>query len=93
MTTPSCPDSTYRFRTNNFPGNCFTSRFISRLNRATLTAELGRPLARMISSILVSSCKLTDAKMACSFSFRSSAGNTPVSPADGGRLLDGNRHP
>jgi hypothetical protein len=36
------------FRTNIFPGNCFTSRFISRLNNATLTAELGRPLARMI---------------------------------------------
>ena len=30
----------HRFRTNNFPGNCFTTRFISRLNSATDTAVL-----------------------------------------------------
>jgi hypothetical protein len=41
------PAAPYRFRTNNFPGNCFTNRFISRLNSATFTAELGKPLARM----------------------------------------------
>jgi dTDP-4-amino-4,6-dideoxygalactose transaminase len=42
------------FRTNSFPGNCFTTRFISRLRSATLTAELGRPLPRMTSSMLIS---------------------------------------
>ncbi len=67
------------FLTNNFPGNCFTSRFISRLNSATFTAELGRPLARMISSMLVSSSSRTASKIFCSFSFNSSAGKTPVS--------------
>src|ERR1043166_1219210 len=41
----------YTFRTNNFPGNCLTRRFISRLRRATETVELGRPLRRMTSSI------------------------------------------
>ena len=44
-----------RFRTNNFPGSCLTTRFISRLNNPTLTAELGRPLRRMTSSMLASS--------------------------------------
>jgi hypothetical protein len=34
MTTLSCPDSTYWFLKNNFPGNCFTSRFISRQPRS-----------------------------------------------------------
>ncbi len=42
-----------RFRTNSFPGNCFTTRFISRLSKATLTAELGRPLRRITSSTRV----------------------------------------
>jgi len=41
------------FFTNNFPGNCFTSRFISKLNNATDTAELGRPALRMTSSIAI----------------------------------------
>lgn len=34
----------YWFLTNNFPGNCRTTRFISRLSSATETAEAGRPL-------------------------------------------------
>ena len=40
----------YWFLTNNFPGNCFTNRFISRLNSATDTAELGRLHRRITSS-------------------------------------------
>ena len=43
------------FLTNNFPGNCFTTRFISRPSNATLTAELGKLLRRMTSSMLDSS--------------------------------------
>ena len=43
------------FRTNNFPGSCFTTRFISRPSKATLTAELGKLLRRMTSSMLDSS--------------------------------------
>jgi hypothetical protein len=43
------------FRTNNFPGNCVINRFISKLNKATLTAELGNPLRRITSSVLDSS--------------------------------------
>ena len=49
----------HRFRTKSFPGNCRTTRFISKLNSATLTVELGRPLARMTSSIVVSSSDLS----------------------------------
>ena len=45
----------YVFRTNNFPGNCLTARFISSPNNATDTAELGRPLRRMTSSMADSS--------------------------------------
>ena len=43
------------FFTNIFPGNCRISRFISRLSSATDTAELGRPLLRITSSMLISS--------------------------------------
>ena len=45
----------YWFRTNIFPGNWRISRFISRLSSATDTAELGRPLLRITSSMLISS--------------------------------------
>ena len=43
------------FFTNIFPGNCLINRFISRLSSATDTAELGRPLLRITSSMLISS--------------------------------------
>jgi len=43
------------FLTKIFPGNCRTNRFISNPNNATLTAELGKPLARMTSSMFDSS--------------------------------------
>jgi hypothetical protein len=43
------------FRTNIFPGNWRISRFISRLSSATDTAELGKPLFRITSSMLISS--------------------------------------
>ena len=43
------------FLTKSLPGNCRMSRFISRLRSATDTAELGRPLLRITSSILTSS--------------------------------------
>ena len=43
------------FLKNIFPGNCRISRFISRLSSATDAAELGRPLFRITSSILISS--------------------------------------
>ena len=39
----------------SFPGNCFTSRFISKLNNATDTAELGNPDRRITSSVVDSS--------------------------------------
>jgi len=42
-------------RTNNFPGSCLTTRFISSPSNATLTAELGKLLRRMTSSMLDSS--------------------------------------
>src|SRR3984957_7734268 len=44
-----------RFRMNNFPGNCLTSPFISRLNNATDTAELGNPALGMTSSWVIPS--------------------------------------
>jgi hypothetical protein len=80
-----------QFFTNSFPGNCFTNRFISKLNNATETAELGRPHLRMTSSV-VSSLWSRTPNTFCSFSERSSAGSTPVSFADGGRLLAGKRY-
>ena len=48
-------DRIYRARTNIFPGICLMSRFISRLSNATDAAELGRPLLRITSSMLISS--------------------------------------
>ena len=47
--------NSHAFRTNNFPGSCLTTRFISRPSNATLTAELGKLLRRMTSSMLDSS--------------------------------------
>jgi len=39
------------FLTNNFPGNCRITRVISKLGRVTETAEAGRTLRRMTSSM------------------------------------------
>jgi len=41
----------YEFFTNTFPGNCRSSRFISSPSKATETAEAGKPLRRMMSSM------------------------------------------
>ena len=66
------------------PGNCRTSRFISKPSSATLTVELGRPLARMTSSIADSSPALTASKTLCSLAESSSAGKMPVSETAAG---------
>jgi hypothetical protein len=75
--------------TNIFPGNCFNNRFSSRLKSATFTAELGRPLARMISSIALSSPAFKAFNTFCSLSENSRAGRTPVSLTDGGKISAG----
>ena len=89
---PDWPDTLQLFRTNSFPGNCLINRFISKLNNATFTAELGNLLARMISSMSVASSAFTPAKTVCSFSLNSIAGSTPVSLTEAGRLLAGKRY-
>ena len=53
--TGEAPLRSHWFLTNNFPGNWRITRFISRLSRATETAEAGRPLRRITSSMLISS--------------------------------------
>ena len=45
------------FFTKIFPGNCRTNRFISSPSSATDTAELGRPLRRITSSVFDSSVR------------------------------------
>jgi hypothetical protein len=45
----------YRFFTNNFPGNCRISLFISNPSNATDTAEGANPLRRITSSMALSS--------------------------------------
>ena len=45
----------HRSRKNIFPGSCLTNRFISKLSKATETAEVGRPLLRITSSMETSS--------------------------------------
>src|SRR5262245_8977071 len=42
------------FLVKSLPGSCLTNLFISKLNKATETAELGNPLLRIASSIAVS---------------------------------------
>jgi hypothetical protein len=48
----------YVFFTNTLPGNCRSSRFISSPSRATETAEAGKPLRRMMSSMATSSLSI-----------------------------------
>lgn len=45
----------YVFLTNTLPGSCLSSRFISSPKSATETAEAGKPLRRMRSSMDTSS--------------------------------------
>src|SRR5208282_3487798 len=57
-------------RTYNFPGSCRTSRFISNDNKVAETHAVVKPLARMISSMAVSS------RPTCAITFASNSLNT-----------------
>ncbi|MDE3066048.1 MAG: hypothetical protein KGJ60_00710 [Verrucomicrobiota bacterium] len=57
------------FFTNSFPGGCLTARFNSRLNSATLTAELGKDWTHYVHGSLTIArfCLLYEKQRKCEF--------------------------